>query len=161
MIAFKLPGRAKRRLQRWAMRYTTEHRPDRYIGGYRRPYMLRWIVVRSWPLSIYLHEFRRSDDARAMHDHPADSLGVILRGGYDEVYGPGEANVTRRDAGDVVLRAAHEPHRIELWRGDRPLTLFVFGPRRRQWGFHCPQGWRPWRLFVDPRDPDNVGPGCD
>lgn len=42
-----------------------------------------------------------------------------------------------------------------------PVTLFFCGPRVREWGFHCPQGWRHWRQYVAPTSYGNrVGKGC-
>mgnify|MGYP000066528385 CR=1 FL=1 len=51
-------------------------------------------------------------------------------------------------------------HRIELVAG--PVwTLFLTGPFRREWGFHCPQGWRHWRDFTSGANGERVGKGCD
>ena len=45
--------------------------PDFVIGGADRPYMRRWYLVpKNTQLNVYLHHFRRSDDDRALHDHP-------------------------------------------------------------------------------------------
>jgi hypothetical protein len=40
-------------------------------------------------------------------------------------------------------------------------TLFITGPRWREWGFHCPQGWIHHDHFSDPADPGNIGKGDD
>lgn len=39
-------------------------------------------------------------------------------------------------------------------------TLFVTGPRIRNWGFHCPNGWVRWEAFTPPADKGSVGRGC-
>ena len=127
--------------------------PDFYIGGKENPYLLRWWVIpRNRFFNIYLHKFLRDDDDRALHDHPWVSLSVILKGGYLEHTA---SEVRRRGAGSVVFRRAKHAHRIELFREEIRLgrivvpawTLFVTGPRIREWGFHCPQGWRHWKEF--------------
>lgn len=43
----------------------------------------------------------------------------------------------------------------------KPITLFFCGPRVREWGFHCPQGWRHWKEYIAPTSYGNrVGKGC-
>jgi hypothetical protein len=141
--------------------------PDFYIGGKENPYLLRWWVIpRNRLFNIYLHKFLRDDDDRALHDHPWVSLSVILKGGYVEHTASG---VRRRYVGIIVFRRAKHAHRIELLRQHIRLgriivpawTLFITGPRIREWGFHCPQGWRHWKEFTSEVDSGNVGKGCE
>lgn len=136
--------------------------PDQIIGGEKAPYMLRWWVVpRNKYLNVYYHEFRRSDDDRALHDHPWWNCSILLSGQYAEV---AKGRVTLRKAwtrSGVTFRRPETPHRIALFPGRPAATLFITGPWRRSWGFHCPQGWRHWRDFVDPNNPTVRGPGCD
>jgi hypothetical protein len=40
-------------------------------------------------------------------------------------------------------------------------TLFLTGPRRREWGFHCQRGWVHWRQFTAGPRGEMVGAGCD
>lgn len=71
--------------------------PDQFIG--EGPYMMRWWLFgtskeldehgepkprRPFGYSFYFHCFLRSDDDRALHDHPWDFLSVILFGRYQE-----------------------------------------------------------------------------
>ena len=65
-----------------------------------------------------------------------------------------------RREGDKVFRWGPAPHRIELHKGEC-WTLFVTGPRVREWGFLCPQGWRHWREFTKPGAPGERGKGCE
>lgn len=151
-------------------------KPDEVIGGHENPYMLRWFVIpkNRW-CNIYLHKFLRDDDDRALHDHPWSSCSIILRGGYRE-HLPGGV-VKERKPFRPVFRSAEQPHRVELYKrgshvnwllyGDdgtrwerEAWSLFITGPWRRHWGFHCPKGWMHWRDFCDPTDPGKVGPGC-
>ena len=74
--------------------------------------------------------------------------------------------VVRRRPGAVVLRRAKSAHRVALVRDSLGYekacwTLFLTGPRVRDWGFWCPNGWRHWHEFTDPEDSGRVGPGCD
>lgn len=132
------------------------------IGGERNPYLCRWSIIPAnrW-LSIYLHQFLRSDDDRALHDHRGHNLSILLYGSYIEhtIAAGGVHRKTRREQGDVVFRRASSAHRIEIDRGPC-WTLFVTGPTLRQWGFHCPNGWVHWKDFVNPNRIGEAGPGC-
>jgi hypothetical protein len=138
--------------------------PDRVIGGLDNPYLMRWHVIPRNPvLNVYLHLFLRSDDDRALHDHPWCSWSLLLDGQILEQLPDRDGMELRRviRRGRWVFRWPREAHRIEVMPWRHALTLFVTGPRVREWGFHCPQGWRPWHRFVDPQDPGVAGPGCN
>lgn len=147
--------------------------PDVVLGDPSAPYLKRWWVIpRNRWLNIYLHRILRSDDDRALHDHPWWSISIILRGQYVEVMPAdvpyvddpftGEREFLHRRAvrrsGAVVFRRAEQAHRLEVMQ---PVwTLFITGPRVRDWGFHCQKGWVLWRDYVDARDNGRVGRGC-
>jgi len=137
--------------------------PDFIIGPRDAPYLRRWwIIPRSRFFNIYLHNFLRSDDDRALHDHPWLNVSLILAGSYVEhtIAAGGVNRHQRFTAGDLRFRGARTAHRIEL--DDGPCwTLFITGPVIRKWGFHCPRGWRYWKEFVDARDSGQVGKGCE
>lgn len=136
--------------------------PDFIIGSADNPYMLRWWVIpRNRLFNIYLHQFLRSDDDRALHDHPWWNLSWILEGTYTEhtIASGGVHHHKRYEQGALRFRAPRTAHRVEL-TGGPCWTLFITGPVLRTWGFHCPNGWRPWREFVDERDTGKVGRGC-
>jgi hypothetical protein len=145
-----------------------KRRPDRVIGGVDgTPYMLRWYLFRhpsavdvlqatGWRrrwlehrykhgASLYLHCFLRSDDDRALHDHPWNWATWISHGEYkehkDEVLsGPGDAallgavdmqtNFTYDGSPAHVIRTypvgsfragrAEDAHRIELFKAKGP-----------------------------------------
>ncbi|WP_428485976.1 hypothetical protein [Rhodopila sp.] len=137
--------------------------PDVMIGGPDTPYLRRWwIIPRNRWCNLYLHHFLRSDDDRALHDHPWASLSILLRGRYREhlVTGPGKLTVRLRRPFRPILRRAVTAHRVALIDDQPVWTLFITGPRRREWGFLCPNGWRHWKAFTDPADPGAIGPGC-
>ena len=119
--------------------------PDVIIGPEDDPYLHRWHVIpRNRFFNIYLHHFYRSDDDRALHDHPWWNLSILLKGQYDE-HVPG--GVIRRRAGTIVGRGAEACHRIALVDGKRVWTLFITGPRTRLWGFYYPEGWVAFNDF--------------
>lgn len=141
-------------MQAWAARIM-QREPDFIIGD---NYLRRWWVIpRNEQFNVYLHEILRSDDDRALHDHPWANSSWVLDGAYIE-HLPCGGKVTRR-AGDFVTRDAEALHRLEIPEGGRALSLFITGPKVREWGFACPQGWRHWRDFVG-EDTGQVGRGC-
>lgn len=130
-------------------------KPDFIIGN---DYCRRWwLIPRNRFFNIYLHQFLHSDDDRALHDHPWFNMSLLLWGSYIEHTKLGKLRYT---AGNFKFRMAHTPHRIELI-GNECWTLFITGPVIREWGFHCPNGWRPWKQFVDDRDSGKIGRGCE
>lgn len=138
--------------------------PHQIIGSDEDPYLRRWYVIpRNRVLNIYLHHFLRSDDDRALHDHPWPFISMVLKGGYWE-HRQERLITTRsyRQSGTVAFRRSNTAHRVELERDDygvfgfpkpfpkkeRPAwTLILTGPRMRRWGFYCPKGWVHWETF--------------
>ena len=147
----------------WFERIAVKRPPDFVIGGPESPYLERWWVVpRNKFFNIYLHRFWRSDDDRALHDHPWSNVSFLLAGEYVEhTIKAGGVHVFKRYcAGDFKLRSPWKAHRIEV-NAVPVWSLFITGPRLREWGFHCERGWRSWKIFVDQRDAGSVGRGCD
>jgi len=150
---------------RWIVDHYSKREPDVIIGGRDDPYLLRWYVIPRNPVcNIYVHMFLRSDDDWAHHDHPwVFNVSFLLFGLYDElrVRLGGVEQRTRRVAGDWKLRVGPAPHRLELVDNQPCWTLFITGPRYRNWGFHCPTRWIRWQDFTAADDPGKIGPGCD
>lgn len=182
VAALLFEGRQSPQQERKPRRKFLRRPPDFIIGTADNPYLLRWhLIPRNRWCNIYLHKFLRSDDDRALHDHPWPSCSIILKGGYVEHLPDGHAKHCK--AGCITFRKAHQAHRVELltdwWnshlihlktlkftRPYRPCwTLFITGPKVRQWGFHCPKGWRHWREFCDvptgEARGDEIGKGCE
>ncbi len=148
---------------KWYERLAQSRPPDFIIGGTAEPYMLRWWVIpRNRFFNIYLHRFLRSDEDRALHDHPWVNMSFLLDGSYTEhTISAGGVNHHRTfTAGQIKFRSAKYAHRVELTSGPC-WSLFITGPIVREWGFHCPAGWRHWKQFVDGRDKGSIGRGCD
>ena len=69
----------------WWRRIMQSCPPDQVIGGRQRPYLLRWFLIpQNRFLNVYLHRFLRSDDDRALHDHPWWNVSLLLEGAYTE-----------------------------------------------------------------------------
>lgn len=157
--------------KRLILRVAQRRAPDFVIGGSAAPYLKRWHLLPRNPFfNVYLHCFLRSDDDRAHHDHPyLWNTSYLLEGAYLEhtIERGGLAVQTVRCAGDWAFRWGASPHRIELFddyyspESSPCWTVFITGPRVREWGFICPQGWIPWQRFTDSRDAGAIGRGCD
>lgn len=128
--------------------------PDIVIGT---DYLHRWYLIpRNRFFNVYLHKFIGSDDPRSLHDHPWISLSFLLKGELYEILENGGRKIRRFWP---VYRNSVFAHRLVMLDG--PVwTLFITGPRIREWGFHCPRGWKHWSEFTTP-DGKNINKGCD
>ena len=152
-----------------------KRQPDFIIGEADNPYMLRWWVIpRNRFFNIYLHKILRSDDDRALHDHPWWNVSFLLKGGYLEVM-PYFSGIRGHISADLpygqrrkirrrfsfVFRRAEAAHRRELIEAAPCWSLFITGPKIREWGFYCPKRWRHWKDFVAITPGGNeIGKGC-
>ena len=134
-----------------------DREPDFKIGPPDDPYMLRWwLIPRNEAFNVYYHRILHDDDDRALHDHPWPSFSVMMTGAIREITPEGPRILLK---GDCIYRGPDMAHRLELVRGEPAETLFITGPRVREWGFHCPKGWVQWRDFVG-ENIGEVGRGC-
>lgn len=59
--------------------------PKRVIVNCERdPYLHRWFLIRLPWFGVFIHKFVRSDEDRALHDHPWSFIVIPLWGGYIE-----------------------------------------------------------------------------
>lgn len=151
---------------RWPLFLSIPRQPDFLIGDTDDPYLRRWWVIpRNRWFNIYLHHFCRSDDDRALHDHPWVNLSILLSGSYLE-HTPSGIFLRQPWRPWAIwrlpMRRATAAHRVELINSRQVWTLFLTGPKIREWGFHCPQGWRHWTDFaIVTTDGNKAGKGCD
>lgn len=152
-------------------------RPPNFVVGADDPagaYLRRWYLIpRNRFFNVYLHNFLRSDDDRALHDHPWHWASLLLLGSYIEhtIAAGGIHRATHRAVGSIKLAGPRTAHRVALVESlitQQPFpcwTLFITGPRVRDWGFHCAlQGWIPWQRFTragTDGKPGEIGPGCE
>jgi len=185
----RIPEWLRNSLMKKALAIAISRPPDLVIGPRDNPYLHRWHVLpKNDIFNIYLHFFFRPDDDRALHDHPWLNMSILVGGGYVE-HVPDQAAIKRnrerdlrkilgggyqphetvgvigieRKQGYIYVRGARAKHRIELVPGaPKPTTFFITGPKVREWGFWCPQGFVHWRKFTAELPGQSiVGPGCD
>ena len=122
------------------------------------PYLERYYLFlkdRTWfPFNIFLHKFLKSDPDD-VHDHPWPYATLILKGGYWEWIPQfnslgekiGEI-ATWRGAGHFRTCRATSYHRIELDPSVECWTLFMPGPKQREWGFLSKGRWVQWEQYL-------------
>lgn len=123
------------------------------------PYMTRVIMGR-----LRLHVFHRGDADPDMHDHPADFWTFPLTSYVEEIPHPWSKGHTQWRlvrAFRPHRRRAELTHRVlgrwtgECWADGTPrfdagqiATIVWWGRKRREWGFHTQNGWKPWRHYL-------------
>jgi hypothetical protein len=149
-----------------ANRIIDSREPDFVIGPKDDPYMLRWWAIpRNRIFNMYIHKILHDDDDRALHDHPWPSLSFTCEGYLRENYKRELNNryvLAFKDirGDDWTYRSSKFAHRLIKMSVNPPITIFMTGPRLREWGFHCPNGWVNWRDFVKKDNHSSVGRGC-
>lgn len=106
-------------------------------------YLLRWYLIPRNPFfNVYLHQFKKSDYDRALHDHPWIWCSFILKGMYIEHSNRGQWSYF---PGSIRVHRPKFAHRLEVPFGDieTVTTIFITGPRIRTWGFLDENGWTP------------------
>jgi hypothetical protein len=148
------------------------------------PYLTRYYIVpNNEYLNVYLHNIHRSDMDNELHDHPWDSVSILLKGFYlEEVpldydkwinQGNRDTVIHIRDTWKPVFRSATTIHKIKLrdqagnisgssteGRAEGIWTLFITGPVVRQWSFWCKKGPRVNTDYLS-ADGLSVGRGCN
>jgi hypothetical protein len=125
------------------------------------PYLERYYLFlkdrERFPFNIFLHKFLKSDPDD-VHDHPWPYATVILKGGYWE-WIPHFDTVGRktgeyqvwRGPGHFRISKANSFHRIELDPDITAWTLFMPGPKQRDWGFLVKNKWIQWEQYLKQR----------
>lgn len=125
------------------------------------PYLERYYVFLkdrdTFPFNIFIHKFLKSDPDD-VHDHPWPYATLILKGGYYEHipnFNPAGDLVghTRywRGAGHFRISPATSFHRIELEPNVDCWTMFMPGPKRKEWGFLVNNQWIHNEQYLEER----------
>ncbi len=131
------------------------------------PYLLRWYVFKTARVSLFLHKFIRSDEDRALHDHPWAFLVIPVWRGYVEhshscmVNPKGNCPATcslfrperqRHLRVYPLLSTRYRPatycHRVELIEGKPAWSVFFHFTNEREWGFHPAEGFINWKAWA-------------
>lgn len=157
----------------WVLGYQSLHRNTVKPGwlhiGASSSRFYNWLTER---VAIRLHQILRSDDDRALHDHPFDYVSLILSGGYWEVTEMDYLEYVREASskykyagfgstpdtimvkrwygpGSILFRTANSAHRLILDRESNDVwTLFIMGPKKQNWGFYTKEGKIPASVYL-------------
>lgn len=138
------------------------------IGPDECPVIVRWTILKTPLGKLLVHHFLPNADDRAVHDHPASFVTLVLRGGYDdrvpctgcdgeglcpghvvggrcmECGGEGVVVGDRMRPGMVRLRRAEHTHRTRVGP-EGCWTVVLMARKRREWGFWREGRWMHWR----------------
>lgn len=113
--------------------------PDLYLPTYLK----RWYVIpKNNVFNVYLHRFEGDDGDRALHNHPWNSVSILLKGELTENY--------KYDLYDNVVFHRRIKKWLPYFRGRQSFhsmflptlsawTLFMTGRHTQEWGFEYPQ----------------------
>lgn len=122
------------------------------------PYLERYYLFLKdrdkFPFNVFLHKFLKSDPDD-LHDHPWPYATVILKGGYYEWIPQFNSEGKKigeigawRGPGHFRICGATSYHRIELDPNVECWTLFMPGPKQREWGFLSKGQWVQWEQYL-------------
>lgn len=126
-----------------------------------KPYLERYYLFLKerdiFPFNVFLHHFLCSDPDD-VHDHPWPYATLILKGGYWEwlpIFDENNVKVSEycvwRKAGHFRISPANSYHRIELDPDIDCWTLFMPGPKQKEWGFLVRNNWVQWEQYLEQR----------
>lgn len=140
-------------------------KPD-HLGDYMHRWWLWGTREHKTKYRVRLHNIRRSDSDRDLHDHPWSYITIILWGGYWEwaevspaeywraakrmpAWSPGYVAAKWYGPGSIVRRDTSHRHRLELKPGRRAWTLFITAPKSHDWGFYTKDGFVPQEQYEE------------
>lgn len=135
--------------------------PYVHLDGYMNRY---WLTAdpKGAPVDMLgqrIHHILRADNDLFMHDHPFESVSLILDGYYieriplhqlqDPMLDATHFLTFIRSAGDVIHRMAHHRHKIVKVSEGGVWTQFTTGHWEKKWGFYTPEGFVYWRKYLN------------
>lgn len=126
------------------MMWLTKRLKAREICIHDEPYLERYYLGTLFGKRFFIHRFMDKDPDRGLHDHPWRwAFSIMLAGSYNEIF----ARELTDELKIVDTRTKKAPafnfidggklHRVTMddkYKG-KTWTLFVHGPRDREWGF--------------------------
>ena len=125
------------------------------------PYLERYYLFLKdrdrFPFNVFLHKFLKGDPDD-VHDHPWPYATLILKGGYYEWLPQFDSKGDKiaemcvwRGPGSFRVCRANSYHRIELDPSVTAWTLFMPGPKKRDWGFLVNNKWIQHEQYLKER----------
>ena len=130
------------------------------------PYLERYYLFLKdrdrFPFNVFLHKFLKGDPDD-VHDHPWPYATLILKGGYYEWLPQFDSKGNKiaemcvwRGPGSFRVCRANSYHRIELDPSVTAWTLFMPGPKKRDWGFLVNNKWIQHEQYLKDRKENHV-----
>ncbi len=101
-------------------------------------YLERYYLIKSPLINVKIHRILESDADERLHDHPWEwAISVILLGGYVEERLQDDKTVRKKTygLGRPNIIGANTFHRVSLLLSEEVWTLFIHGPRNKEWTF--------------------------
>lgn len=131
------------------LQWVADRRPTRTYDVEGRPLFHRTYLFGGRTWVVFLRHYMRSDPERGVYDHPARCAGMVLAGGYEDVYLRGigregiDYGVRRRRPFVPFWFDEHRFHKVRLdwspgWPGKEDCTnwsLFLVRYLDKEWGF--------------------------
>ena len=125
------------------------------------PYLERYYLFLKdrdrFPFNVFLHKFLKGDPDD-VHDHPWPYATLILKGRYYEWLPQFDSKGNKiaemcvwRGPGSFRICRANSYHRIELDPSVTAWTLFMPGPKKRDWGFLVNNKWIQHEQYLKER----------
>ena len=115
-------------------------------------YLTRWQLFKCKWFRVLLHQIHKADKDRHLHNHPWPwAVSLVLRGGYREISNPALLSCTlnhkEHNAPTLNVLNGLMYHRITEVRPNT-FTLFIAGPRSKDWGFNVDGEHVPSRTYL-------------
>ena len=129
--------------------------------GSGEPYLTRWHLFKCRWFRIFLHQIHRPDKDRHLHNHPWPwAVSFVLGGGYKEI-STKYLECTSLDAKSYKAPTINVLNGLMYHRIVKVLpntfTLFIAGPRTRDWGFNVDGEHVPSRTYLGLPPDHNFG----
>lgn len=114
-------------------------------------YLMRWYVIRTKWFGLFIHKFLRSDEDRALHDHPWNFIVIPIWRGYIEyserISSFYDLELGHRLTSRTPIKRRVYPiissryrnrnfrHRVELINNKPAWSIFIRFEGKRVWGF--------------------------
>jgi hypothetical protein len=111
--------------------------------------------------SVYIHNICESDLDLHMHDHPWDFTTILIKGGYKEYtkdhpvgwyYLPIGRRTYDTPGMYMIHHRAEDMHKIQLLDNKPAWSLFLCGPRRREFGYDVDGKWVHNKTYRELKD---------
>ncbi len=126
-------------------------RQDYVVRGETQPRLIKWTLLGTPWVQLYVHKFNGPDWTTDAHDHPSSFISIGLRGSYVEtVYDTrGESLYDREWKAPWIRRfPPTHMHRTSAVGPKGAWTFCIAGRYVRNWNFLAGKEMIPWRDYM-------------